>query len=146
MSTESFSQPENVGILPLRISQRLDLFVQLRVDCLAGLTKLLIQALPGDLVGGDGPLLDIIQLVVFDKRLPWSARSVERNAAGSCKVNKCLPSPVSVSNSAYQSTDGECWVSRHHQGPGWTSSSCSRLRSTCPAAPPRLSSPPWDCW
>ena len=76
MSTESFSQPENVGILPLCISQRLDLFVQLRVDCLAGLTKLLIESLPGALVGGDGPLLNIVQFVVFDESLPGRGRSV----------------------------------------------------------------------
>ena len=86
MSTESFSQAEDVGILPLSVSQSLDLFIQLRVHCLAGLTQPLVQSLSGALVGGDGPLLDIIKLVVLHERLSRSARGVKRNAAGSCKV------------------------------------------------------------
>ena len=64
MSTESLGQSEDVGVFPLCVSQHLNLLLQLRVHCLAGLAQLLVQRLPGALVGGDGPLLDVLQLVV----------------------------------------------------------------------------------
>ena len=82
MSTESLGQTENIGIFPLSVSQRLNLLIQLRVDSPAGLTQLLVQTLPGTLVGGDGPLLDVVQLVVLHQALPWAGWCRQGNTAG----------------------------------------------------------------
>ena len=82
MSTESLGQTENIGIFPLSVSQRLNLLIQLRVDSPAGLTQLLVQTLPGTLVGGDGPLLDVVQLVVLHQALPRAGWCGQGNTAG----------------------------------------------------------------
>ena len=82
MSTERLGQPENVGIFPLGVSQRLDLLIQLGVHGPAGLTQLLVQTLPGALVGGDGPLLDVVQLVVLHQALPGAGRGRQGNTTG----------------------------------------------------------------
>ena len=91
MSTESLGQAENVGIFPLGVPQVLNLLVQLRVHSPAGLPQLLVQTLPGTLVGRDGPLLDVVQLVVLHQALPWAGGCRQGNTAGGCKdALKCF--------------------------------------------------------
>ena len=81
MSTESLGQSEDVGVLALGVPQGLNLLVQLRVYCLACLAQPLVQALPAALVGGDGPLLDGLQLVVPHQLLPGGRGGGQRDAA-----------------------------------------------------------------
>ena len=81
MSAESLGQPEDVGVLALGVPQGLDLLVKLRVDCLTRLAQPLVQTLSAALVGGDGPLLDRLQLVVPHQLLPGGRRGGQRDAA-----------------------------------------------------------------
>ena len=81
MSAESLGQAEDVGVFALRVPQGLDLLVQLRVHCLAGLAQPLVNALSAALVGGDCPLLDGLQFVVPHKLLPGGRRGRQRYAA-----------------------------------------------------------------
>ena len=85
MSTQSLRQTENVGIFPLSVSQRLYLLVQFRVNSPAGLTQLLVQTLSGTLVRRDGPLLDVVQLVVLHQALPWAGWCRQGDTTGGCK-------------------------------------------------------------
>ena len=81
VSAESLGQAEDVGVFALRVPQGLDLLVQLWVHRLAGLAQPLIQALSAALVGGDGPLLDRLQLVVPHQLLPGGRWCRQRDAA-----------------------------------------------------------------
>ena len=85
VTTKRPGQSKYVRVLPLGVPQSLYLVIQLRVHGLAGLAQLLIQGLSGALVGGDGPPLDILQLVVPHQSLPWAARSGQGDAACSCR-------------------------------------------------------------
>ena len=55
-------QPQHVGVLPLRVAQRVDLRLQLDVDGARRLAQLLEDALAGALVRRDGPVLPQFQL------------------------------------------------------------------------------------
>ena len=81
MSTERLGQSQDVGVLALGLPQSLNLLVQLRVNCLAGLAQPLIQTLPAALVGGDGPLLDGLQLIVPHQLLPGGRGGGQRDTA-----------------------------------------------------------------
>ena len=61
---EGPGQPENVLVFLSRVSQLLNLPLQLQVDRLVGLAEPLVQRLPGALVGGDGPVSDALQFLV----------------------------------------------------------------------------------
>ena len=84
MPTQCLGKTENVGIFPLCVSQGLNLLLQLWVHSLAGLAQPLVQGLAGALVGGDGPLLDVVQLVVPHELLSRRRWSCQGNATGSC--------------------------------------------------------------
>ena len=90
MPTESLRQTENIRIFPLSVPQGLNLLVQFRVDSPAGLTQLLVQTLSGTLVRRDGPLLDVVQLVVLHQALPWGRGCRQGNTTGGCKDFQCF--------------------------------------------------------
>ena len=78
---EGSGQPQDVVILLPGVPQSLDLAIQLHVDSLVCLAQPLVQTLPAALVGGDGPLLDRLQLVVPHQLLPGGRWCGQRDAA-----------------------------------------------------------------
>ena len=63
------------------MSQGFYLVIKLRLNSLACLAQLFIQRLPGALVGGDGPFLDVLQLGILDKSFSRTAGSGQGDAA-----------------------------------------------------------------
>ena len=145
MSTKSLGQSENVRIFPLSVAQRLDLLIQLGVHGPAGLTQLLVQTLPGALVGGDSPPLDVVQLVVLHQAVPWAGWCGQGNTTRSCQDVEFSVLMFNQNFLSYRSTASGCSVSGDPQGRGWTNFSCIPSL-TSPSSPPPLSSPPWGCW
>ena len=145
MPTESLRQTENIRIFPLSVPQGLNLLVQFRDDGPAGLTQLLVQTLPGALVGGDGPPLDVVQLVVLHQAVPRAGWCGQGNATGGCQDVEFSVLMFNQHLSSYRSTASGCSVSGDPQGRGWTNFSCIPSL-TSPSSPPPLSSPPWGCW
>ena len=82
VAAQSPGKLQYVRIFLLGGSQSFYLVIKLRVNSPAGLAQLLIEGLPGALVGGDGPPLDVLQLVVLHQGLPRTAGGGERDTAG----------------------------------------------------------------